>query len=93
MGVLEILLFGALYFLRAGIDVVLLFLLTRVLAKRWQAWWLVEFDAIGRRFIDGLLARIADAWYGTFHTRPNEKGTLIIAMVLFSAAQLLIAVP
>lgn len=90
MGVLENLLFGALHLLYAGINVVLVFLLIRALVMRWRTWWLVEFDAIGQRFVDGLLARIGNAWCGAFRIRPTEKGELVIAAVLFSIAQLLI---
>jgi hypothetical protein len=90
MGILEGFLFLALRVVCAGIDVVAFLLLARVFAKRWQVWWLVEFDAIGRRLIDGLLTRIGNAWYGAFHTRLTEGGELITAAVLCSVVELLI---
>ena len=73
-----------------AIDVVLFFLMVRTLAIRWPTWWLVGFDAAGRRLVDGLLPRIRDLWYRAFHTSLSNRGQLIAAIVLVYAAWLVV---
>ena len=88
MGIPQLLVFTTVYFLCMVIDVGLFFLMIRALVLRWPTWWLLGFDATGRRLIDGLLLRINNLWYGVFHTHLSDKGQLIAAIVLFYLAWL-----
>ena len=88
MGMPQLLLFTMFYFVCMAIDVVLFFLIVRVLVTRWPTWWLVGFDAVGSRLIDGLLSRVQSLWARCFLRQLSDRGQLLASIVLCYAAWL-----
>jgi hypothetical protein len=92
MGIAGLLVFTTFYFVCMAIDVVLFFLVIRVLVSRWRIWWLAGFDAAGQKLIDQILLRIRGLWYRAFHTHLSDRGQLITTIVTFYVAWLAVHV-
>ena len=88
MGMPQLLLFTVFYFVCMAIDVVLFFLMVRALVTRWPTWWLVGFDAVGGRLVDGLLIRVQDLWARFFLRQLSDRGQLMASIILCYAAWL-----
>jgi len=88
MGVVQLMIFCIFYLIYMAIDLVLFFLVVRVLVGRWPTWWLVGFDAAGQKLIDALLPRLGSLWNRTFHTQLSDQGRLLTALVVFTVAWL-----
>ena len=45
------------------LDVAVLFVLVRIVCRRWSVQWLTGFDAAGRQLVESLARRASRVWY------------------------------
>ena len=90
---MEILLFPwsvLLWLVATAIDVVLFFVLVRLLSLRWSVPWIVTFDAVGRPLVNGLLTVFEKIKRGNLR-RLREGPKLVLCMAILWTLGLLVA--
>jgi len=92
MGVLTELTWVILHLACTAIDMMLVLILVRVVARRWQLTWVHTINEAARGIVDRFLALLRSCWNRLMTSSLSEQGTLVLSMAVLSLARFLICV-
>ena len=77
--------------LYVGIDVIMFFVVVRLLLSRWPANWLVSLDNIGARLVDSFADAVAKCHRKISMTTLTSQGRLVWGLVALIILRTMIA--
>jgi len=76
------------YLVHLGINIVVLFLVIRLILTWKHFAWLARFYAVGKSLVDGMTNAIGKFAEIRWHKNLSEKGRLLVCLVILATAEL-----
>ena len=81
-----------LYFVCLGIDVVMFFLMIRLLLTWRRIRWLEKFDKAGELLVDGVTSRTDKFWRLRLNRKLSAKGTALVALLFLTVIKTVVVI-
>jgi hypothetical protein len=91
MGFLFMLLFVPFHLISTGLDIVIFFLIVRIVLFWRSIKWLKRFNKAGRTLVDAIAQQTDRLWYKATRKQLSERGKIIVSLAVWSFVRLLLS--
>lgn len=91
MGILFVLLLVLFYLINTSLDIVIFFLLIRIVLFWRGINWLKQFNEAGRTLVDAITQQTDRFWYRATRKRLSERGKIVVSLAIWSFVRLFLS--
>lgn len=91
MGILFVLLLVLFHLINTSLDVVIFFLLVRIVLFWRGINWLKRFNEAGRTLVDAIARQTDRFWYRATRKRLSERGKIVVSLAVWSFVRLFLS--
>lgn len=91
MGFLFMLLFVLFHLISIGLDIVIFFLLVRIVLFWRGINWLKRFNEAGRTLVDATARQTERLWYKATRKRLSARGKIVVSLAVWSFVRLFLS--